>query len=173
MATWIYSSSIRGSARNELFRNDGDGVFTPVTNAATTIAARHTDASWIDHDGDGLVGFVRHNPVAGPKPIYSNDFFFHNLGDGQFQAWTSSEVGQAVSDKSAQLQPGLVRCRRRRRSGPLCLLWLGPTTNNFLYRNDGGRLVKVTAAACPARQPRGGGLGRLQQRRPVRSLHGR
>ena len=69
-------------------------MFTPVSNAVTATAAFHTDASWIDHDRDGCLDLfvaTQADPFSGDSSR-ANDFFFRNLGDGRFQAWTTNEV---------------------------------------------------------------------------------
>jgi len=44
------------NAQNELFRNDADGVFSPVGNRRTRIAALHPSATWVDHGPGWLAG---------------------------------------------------------------------------------------------------------------------
>ena len=62
---------------NVLYRNNGDGTFTDVAEAAGLAAAPGTIASWADYDGDGHVDLVVTAP-AGPDRLYRNN------GDGTF-----------------------------------------------------------------------------------------
>jgi hypothetical protein len=148
--------------KNELFRNDGAGVFTPVDCAATALAKYYTDAAWVDHDGDGWLDlFVANqkNGSGGPE----NDLFFHNQRDGTFAAWTTNEVGAVVAD--AAPTAGIAWCDLDN-DGNLDLfvgkgLWVGQNYSggSFLYRNDGtGQMVPATAGSLPGPAPVFGAL---------------
>ncbi|MDH3588672.1 MAG: CRTAC1 family protein [Gammaproteobacteria bacterium] len=64
---------------NRLYRNNGDGSFTDVADAAGV--ANHTGrslaSSWVDLDGDGLLDLYVANDV-------SSNGVFRNMGDGTF-----------------------------------------------------------------------------------------
>jgi hypothetical protein len=73
-----------GAFPNSLLRNDGDGTFTDVTEAAGLLAFRPSQtAAWADYDGDGwldvFVGGETLDP-ADPQPCQ----LLHNEGDGTF-----------------------------------------------------------------------------------------
>ena len=71
-----------------LFRNDGNMVFTDVSEAAgfiLTNQARSWGASWTDLDLDGYLDlYVANYNRAGIDPYSVNDWFYHNNGDGTF-----------------------------------------------------------------------------------------
>jgi hypothetical protein len=75
---------------NFLYRNKGDGSFTPITNGIVVAdVVRHSQsAAWADYDNDGYLDlFVANgdeNPVVG-----ENNFLYHNNGDGTFKKVTS------------------------------------------------------------------------------------
>jgi len=138
-------------AKNELFRNEGGGLFTSVTNDLTSIAAYYTDASWIDLDRDGWLDlFVTTQELNGNQSKL-NDFFFQNLGNGRFQAWTTNEVGDAVNDKATTY--GAAWCDFDNDGNPDLYVpnYYGV---GFLYRNDGtGKMKRWTAGSLPSHRP--------------------
>ncbi len=136
-------------ARNEMFRNEGGGVFTPMTNAATSVAGFWTDATWVDIDGDGWLDlFATTQSFAAGQLL--DDFLWRNLTDGRFVALTTNEVGVVLKPQSKTVGPAWCDIDG---DGDLDLYVskYGGTTN-FLYRNDGGQLIPVTAGSLPARR---------------------
>lgn len=83
--------------KNTLYRNNGDGTFTDVTDSAGVAAGTNTWAAvWGDYDNDGYLDlFVT---TAG-LPIGANNanFLFLNNGDGTFTN-LASETGIALAD---------------------------------------------------------------------------
>jgi len=71
------------AARDTLYRNNGDGTFTDVSDAAgITQSGRGLGVVWADFDGDRLPDvFVANDRMA--------NFFYRNRGDGSFE-----EVGE-------------------------------------------------------------------------------
>ncbi len=67
------------AARNSLYRNDGDGTFTDVAEAAGVAdpSGRSLAASWTDFDDDGWLDLYVANDV-------SSNGVFRNRGDGTF-----------------------------------------------------------------------------------------
>lgn len=135
--------------KNELFRNDGGGVFTPVADEVTATRGYHTDASWIDHDGDGRLDlFVSTQELNGNRSQI-NDFFFRNLGDGTFKAWTTNEVGAVVHDHASTY--GIAWCDYDN-DGKVDLYVVSNTGGGFLYHNAGsGRIELATAGSLPGK----------------------
>ncbi len=75
------------NARSALYRNNGDGTFTDVTEKAGLGGSRWSMAATIaDLDGDGLPDIFLSN--------YGPNTFFHNNGDGTYSDWTE-KVGLA------------------------------------------------------------------------------
>jgi enediyne biosynthesis protein E4 len=69
------------NARSALYRNNGDGTFTDVTERAGLGGSRWSMAATIaDLDGDGLDDIFLSN--------YGPNTFFHNNGDGTYSDWT-------------------------------------------------------------------------------------
>jgi hypothetical protein len=73
-----------GRIPNSLLRNNGDGTFTDVTEAAGLFSLHPTQTSaWFDYDGDGWLDVFVGNESTDPK---DPDFceLFHNNRDGTF-----------------------------------------------------------------------------------------
>ncbi len=69
------------NAKNALYRNNGDGTFTDVTEKAGLGGSHWSMAATIaDLDGDGLEDIFLSN--------YGPNTFFHNNGDGTYSDWT-------------------------------------------------------------------------------------
>jgi hypothetical protein len=87
--------------RNLLFRNNGNGTFSEVAEAAgvENTEGRSLSASWCDFTGDGWIDLYVANDV-------SDNALFRNLGDGTFEdishtAWVADyrgAMGQAIGD---------------------------------------------------------------------------
>jgi hypothetical protein len=71
-----------------LYRNDGQGVFTPITNAFTQLDISFKGAYWGDYDNDGLLDVFLPRSVDQPVP----SFLFHNNGNGIFTQVEDSPV---------------------------------------------------------------------------------
>ena len=72
---------------SRLYRNDGNGVFTPIVNQQLTQRGTlATEAAWGDYDNDGLPDFCipRNDSASPPQALPSA--LFHNLGNGIFEA---------------------------------------------------------------------------------------
>jgi hypothetical protein len=76
-----------GDGANLLYRNDGNGVFTPVANSITSAGAGSYSASWGDFDNDGRIDlFIGRRPGPG--------LLFHQEADGTF---TQSTLGSSAA----------------------------------------------------------------------------
>jgi PKD repeat protein len=84
---------------NVLYRNNGDGTFTDVTQeAGVGDAGNGTAAAWGDYDGDGFIDLYVTNYDAfedSPSKLY------HNNGDGTFTDVTESSELLAIEAKVA------------------------------------------------------------------------
>ena len=138
-----------------LYRNNGDGTFTDVTDKAGLAAPGWTtSAVWFDYDNDGrldlfLCSFVEFgaakNVVCGDnklgrryyciprvfKPTAS--FLFHNNGDGTF-----TEVSKGTDIARALGKALGVVATDVNNDGLLDLFVANDTVQNFLFMNRGG-----------------------------------
>jgi hypothetical protein len=80
---------VDGDSRSSMYRNDGDDVFTRVTNAATTWAAQSSGAAAADFDNDGRVDlFLSAGSAAS---------LFRNLGNGEWQRLSDTPFGGRIT----------------------------------------------------------------------------
>ena len=135
-----------------LYRNNGDGTFSDVTQkSGITTSGWTTSALWFDYNGDGLLdlfvcSFVEYNKnsqsaciaARGGKPGYciprmfrpTTSFLFHNNGDGTFRD-VSKETGL-----TQRLGKGLgVVATDINKDGRLDLFVANDTVENFLFAN--------------------------------------
>lgn len=148
---------------NRLYRNDGDGQFTDITETAGVGHVGWDFAClWWDADNDGNLDLtVTH---------YSGLVHYRNLGDGTFQdATTSAGFGQINSfllgltagDYDMDGDLDLYLCgyvefdRQRARNRPIVAgrpaVWTNPVSYqalpNVLLQNNGGKFTDVTESA--------------------------
>ena len=85
-----YSSGI--AKRNVLYRNNGNGTFSKITNGVVVGEARDwRGCSWVDYDNDGFLDlFVTSINTAG---IGAADFLYRNNADGTFRTINAAEAG--------------------------------------------------------------------------------
>ncbi len=124
---------------NDLFRNDGGGIFTMITEGEiVTDLAISRGCSWGDIDNDGDMDLFVANQQY-PSCLYMND------GDGTFSKVTSGSIVTDIEwsfgscfgdfDNDGDLDLVVTNCRF---AAP------GPSTN-FFYRNSGdGTFVSVS-----------------------------
>ena len=151
--------------RPTLYRNNGDGTFTDITEkAGLTGPAWTTSAVWFDYDNDGLLdlflcSFVRYSPtdrfacgdnklgrkyyciprVFQPTPSY----LYHNNGDGTF---TLVSGGTAI-EKAMGKALGVVATDINN-DGLMDLFVANDTVQNFLFVNRGkGRWEEMALSA--------------------------
>lgn len=73
-----------GRIPNSLLRNNGDGTFTDVTEAAGLLSFHPTQTSvWFDFDSDGWLDVFTGNETTDPRNTDPCELF-HNNGDGTF-----------------------------------------------------------------------------------------
>jgi hypothetical protein len=142
----LFVANINGS--NFLYRNDGNGAFTKITNEAIINDGGSTRSSqgcaWGDYDNDGFLDlFVANGAVGigeGANTARQVNFLYRNTGTGTFARVTTGAIatdtghfdGCAWGDYDNDGFLDLFVCQE-----------LGG--NNALYRNDGnGAFDKVT-----------------------------
>ncbi len=137
---FVANTSVAGPERadNELYRNQGDGTFTRITEGALVSGTEWSiSAAWADYDQDGHLDLFVCN-FREPNGLY------HNNGDGTFTPITAGDIasGEDASFTAAWVDYDL--------DGDLDLFVannLGnsfPADDNALYRNDDGVFVRVT-----------------------------
>jgi hypothetical protein len=143
---------------SHLFRNDGDGTFTDVAQQAGVVDRGFTKgAAWGDYDDDGDEDLFLSN--------FGPDRLFRNRGDGTFEDATE-EAGVGGGDRrnfaawffdydhDGDLDLYVSSFHAAAEGVAAWHLGLLPRSggaasvggNPFLYRNDGGRFVEVSAA---------------------------
>ena len=80
------------NAYSFIFRNNGDGSFSPVTNAITTEPGSFLGGTWADYDHDGHPDLLLLSAV----PPYPNRLY-HNNGDGTFTRVTSGDLANDIA----------------------------------------------------------------------------
>jgi hypothetical protein len=152
--------------KNRLYKNNGNGTFTDVTDKAGVGGDPHhwnAGAAWADYDNDGYVdlfvsGYVdldlknlpdpgsnqfcryRGLPVnCGPRGLKgAGDYLFHNNGDGTF---TEVSAKAGVSDKERYYGLGCVWSDFDG-DGLIDLFVANDSTPNYLYHNLGNGTFK-------------------------------
>jgi hypothetical protein len=128
-------------SHNVLYRNNGHGTFTPITNGPIYSELTGYDIgfhgpSWVDYDNDGFLDLF----IAGHT---SQNHLWHNNGDGSFSKITNSAVvmdsgdseGRAWIDYDNDGYVDLFVCN----ASPF---------RNMLYRNNGdGTFARITNSA--------------------------
>jgi len=119
-----------GGTRNFLYRNNGDGTFTKLTNAVPAMD-RGYGASWGDYDNDGQLDLFVANLGA--------NYLYRNNGNGTFTKVTSFAGAVGASSWSGSWGDF-------NRDGWLDLfICNGGGNNNVLLRNNGdGTFTRIT-----------------------------
>ncbi|HEU0208378.1 MAG TPA: FG-GAP-like repeat-containing protein, partial [Candidatus Udaeobacter sp.] len=89
-----------GSTKTSLYRNNGDGTFTEVTDqAGVAINANTWAAIWGDYDNDGYLDLFVTN--SGNNPDNNPCYLFHNNGNGTFTNVAAQEGLELHDNTSA------------------------------------------------------------------------
>jgi hypothetical protein len=139
-----------------LYRNNGDGTFTDVTQkSGIDVPGWTTSALWFDYDGDGLLdlfvcSFAEYNKetqsaciaARGGKPGYciprmfrpTANFLFRNNGDGTFrnvsaESGITRRPGKSLGAVATDID----------NDGRLDLFVANDTVENFLFANRAGK----------------------------------
>ncbi|NLH75278.1 MAG: hypothetical protein GX456_19710 [Verrucomicrobia bacterium] len=92
------------SGADDLFRNDGNGIFTALTASQAGAPVRDSDDSasvgWADYDRDGWIDIFAANSSYGSANPARNDCLYRNNGDGSFTKMTTNQVGMLVGDQA-------------------------------------------------------------------------
>jgi hypothetical protein len=127
---------------NVLYRNNGDGTFTKVTEAAGLFYLGNTEGTaWADYDLDGSLDlYVGLLSVADPNP---GNFLYRSKGDGTFV-----NVSASAGVDDARDSNGGVEWADYDNDGDLDLYVANRNQPNRLYRNNrDGTFTDVATAA--------------------------
>ena len=137
----VYKVNFPATPNNTLLRNECNGTFTNVTNAAGVAGSlgRTRDAAWADFDNDGFLDLF----VAFDDQIQGRNQLFHNNGNGTF-ADVAAQAG--VADLGAALNVNWADFNTD--GWPDLFVVKGGTQPDILYRNDqDGTFTDVTASS--------------------------
>jgi hypothetical protein len=129
---FVASGGAAASENNFLYRNNGDGTFTRITEGIIVNDGGWSNgAAWVDYDNDGHLDLFVNNAAAARQ----SEFLYHNNGDGSF---TKITTGSIVNDDGAS--PGAAWADYDN-DGFLDLFvangGLQLAENDALYRNNG------------------------------------
>jgi len=150
----FYANVRSDTARDALWRNDGDGTFTDVSNQAGDIYdfLPSEGAAWGDYDNDGFVDlYVANYETASVDPdaelgIGTPDVLYRNRGDGTFED-VSSRAGIEL-DGDELCGRGVVWCDYDDDSDYDIYVSNYRLDPNLLWRNNGdGTFTDIAADA--------------------------
>ena len=124
---------------NALFRNNGDGTFTDISDVSGVgeHKGKGMSAQAADFDGDGLIDLYVTN-----DRLFA--FFFHNLGKGRFEE-VAFDSGVAVPEDGRPVSGMGVDAQDFDNDGRPDLLYSALRDETFpLYRNTGKQFAEVT-----------------------------
>jgi hypothetical protein len=140
----FYANVRNDEARDALWRNDGDGTFTDVSNLAGDIydLLPTEGVAWGDYDDDGFVDlYVANYETASVDPgaelaIGTPDILYHNNGDGTFTN-VSRRAGVELDDEDLLCGRGVVWCDYDDDGDYDIYVSNYRLERNLLWRNDG------------------------------------
>ncbi len=97
-----------GHHPNSLLKNNGDGTFTDVTQAAGLLSFHPTQtATWNDFNRDGWLDLFIGNETAGAASFHPSELYLNN-GDGTFQD-IAQTAGVTISQIGVSVAPVFVK----------------------------------------------------------------
>lgn len=132
----LFVATFQGSAVDAFFRNEGNGVFSKVTEGAwVNTPGTSSSAIWGDYDNDGFVDlYVANLGTLEPE----KNFLYRNLGDGTM-AVIENVTTSIVDSSTGSLWTDYDK------DGDIDLLVGGRISGQ--YRNDGaGQFTRITPA---------------------------
>ena len=142
------TTSGNGALGNTLYRNNGDGTFTDVTNQARVNDGTNTWAAvWGDYDNDGFLDLFVARPGTSAFGPGNANILYHNNGDGTFTDMAAQE-GVALEDGQITSAHKLAAWGDYNNDGFLDLVvkdGIGPTLQtgdsfmglHYLFKNNG------------------------------------
>jgi len=148
----------RHNALDDCFRNDGNGVFTRLTQAQfgrpVADGSISHDAAWVDYDRDGFLDLF----VVNGFPATENDCLYRNNGSGLFIKMTAGQVGPIVSDQATTSASSWADYDNDGYPDAWVERWTG---SGFLYHNGGldapGFFTLATEGSIPRENSRAAG----------------
>jgi len=127
----LFITNSQQNEPNALFKNNGDGTFTRITEGSiVNDLGISRGSAWGDHDNDGDLDLVVANGVLVAS---ENNFLYSNNGDGTF---TKILSGPVVNDGGLSLSVGWADYDN---DGDLDLFVGNTSEVNFLYKNNGNQ----------------------------------
>jgi hypothetical protein len=141
----LFVTSVTENTPNSLFRNQGGGRFSKITNAPISLdATRSVVGIWADFDRDGFVDLFVGNNGGLQTRFTQENYLYRNKGDGTFEKLGN---GIVVNDLGRFLAAGWVDYDN---DGDSDLFVTDQEANlpNRLYRNNAdGTFTKVTSGS--------------------------
>ena len=134
-------------AKNRLFRNDGNGSFTRITDhvVVNDLVTGVSAGSWVDYDDDGDLDLFVTN-VSLPNSSFPTGVLYRNDGDGEFTRLADTALSSRREDTIAP-------CWADYDNDGLADLYLANGLGNSLYHNEGSgtftRVVDSTVVQDP------------------------
>ncbi|MEW5799781.1 MAG: FG-GAP-like repeat-containing protein [Bacteroidota bacterium] len=132
----LYLANSSGNKANNLYRNNGDGTFSKITNGPhVTEAKTSRSVDWFDYDNDGDLDIFVANEGGEGNSLY------RNMGNGNFISITSGSIVTDAGDAFGSSVGDIDN------DGDLDVFVANHSNqNDFLYKNNGdGTFTKVSA----------------------------
>ena len=131
-----------GDHPNSLLKNNGDGTFSDVTQAAGILSFHPTQtATWNDFNRDGWLDIFIGNETTGASSFHYSELYI-NQGDGTFKE-VAGTAGLQINKRSFRISPhyikGVTSADYNNDNWPDIYVSTGSFNRdrNFLFRNNG------------------------------------